>query len=213
MTVNVKVIYAADRSSSQFFGLSTATQISYIKELIAYENSLDSTDSIRVVQRGRILSNSASLSSLFISAQLIIVVFATGIPSKSRFAPPALPSDLRPVFEEFLVHEPMEEDQPDEAPPQRNRKELFAGIFGLIAFFGVVIYLAIPKTASHVENPPLVVWDRITVFSTISMCVFALIFWLSWGHIEPTFFWQCVRVFFESMLPTFHLDAFRAAHQ
>jgi hypothetical protein len=92
MNATVRVIYAADRTTSQIDNVPRSATIGAVKEAIAALNHLRISHSgmIRLVQHGQILDDSEILSSLSFVDGSRLDLYATGIPTRVHTSPTAV---------------------------------------------------------------------------------------------------------------------------
>lgn len=85
MSINVKLVYVRDQSSSKISSVPLNCTILKIKDILKQINKMDSIETIRVVHKGTILPDERLIGDLISGDQKELTLFVTGIttiPSK-----------------------------------------------------------------------------------------------------------------------------------
>lgn len=197
MEYTVEIVYAGDRSSSIIEKAPTTTTIGRLKKMIQKLNSMNNASSIRVVQCGRILEDEVALGSLQLSEDGKIRVYVTGIPTKVA---------------RFRGHRPIQLTNPVQ---RRLRDSPLVGVGMLVCAVAVVVAFAYFSVKSQTgpnmfpeRSSPKRTRRMIFVGMTLMLLGLVLAFAQKSAKVR-----EATVVFFESALPTFDLQEFRARHE
>lgn len=79
MNIDVIIVYAKDKSSTKINSVPLSCPISKIKDIIMKVNKMSSSNTIRVVYRGKILQDELLLSNIVTNEQKEITLYASGV--------------------------------------------------------------------------------------------------------------------------------------
>lgn len=82
MKVTINLKYAGDGSVNYLKDVPSDCTILQLKAIVAKMNKMETTDSIRLVQRGKILENDQQIGSLYLKNNNEMTIYAAGIPGK-----------------------------------------------------------------------------------------------------------------------------------
>jgi hypothetical protein len=195
MTLTVQVIYGADRSTSRIDSVPPTTPLLILKQMLAKINQMATPDSIRLVQRGVILDDDQLLSSLSLSGNSLVTIYATGIPTKVQPGRAAHGTVTgRPSAKTFV-----------------KRHKVLIGVAGLIAIFGAVVLLALadvlPMPAVRLSESSSSRWPLSIALASVGGLI-ALCLW----KLGPNQCLDIVKLYATTALPMFDVEAFKREH-
>lgn len=202
MSVTVKVIYAADRSTSKIMDVPNSCTIETLRKRVGKINGQDNMDPIRLVQRGRVLQNSDTVGSLLVSEDATVVIYATGITKKVR------------KEKQFPQLQLRNQNQINASPWKRPSKIL--PVLALIGIFAVICFLSYASLTPNEQMENKVTksinWNKhniILATSIIGIIGFVVV-WLV--RIDTKRLIEYGKMFVMTMLPNFDMEAFKREH-
>lgn len=202
MSVSLKVVYAADKSTSQITEVPNSCTIGILKKRIGKINGQENTDPIRLVQRGRVLQDYETVGSLLVSENTTVVIFATGITKKIRKQRQLPPQELR-------------NQNHINASPWKSPSKILP-VLALIGIFAVIAFLSYAQLTPN-ENvggkvTKLVNWNKQNIILATSIIGLAgfIIAWLV--KLDSKKLVEYGKMFVMTLLPTFDMEAFKREH-
>ncbi|OHT16520.1 hypothetical protein TRFO_13097 [Tritrichomonas foetus] len=218
MTVTLNIKYAGDGSSALINAVPSDSTIEKTKKLIAKANKMTSVESIRIIQRGKILYDDQKLENLIPGPNNTIVLYVTGIPGKVH--KPITNNNnqqniqfragniFNPIKRRSLVNELKNKIIEN----QKGLLMLGALVIGTLAFAFMSLERSSTRFPNSSNKPESM--SRLTKL-LISVVVFGgVAFGLALiNRVEISVIKKCAVLFFMSILPTFDVEAFMRERQ
>ena len=206
MSINVKLVYARDKSSTKIGSVPLTCPISKIKDILKQINKMNSTKTIRVVYRGAILQDEVLIGELVSNEQKEITLFIIGITTLQSKSQPQnqVKENIKTKF-----------GKSDKKTKKKKRSYLLLlSLLAFILLFSYAIIKIIYFDPSEYGLPDEGIQLKCSKKSVLYGILFfdfviVVIILLLTSYINFATIFRYIYLFFISLLPIFNYDEFK----
>lgn len=212
MNTTLRIIYAGDHSSSTIEQVETTCTIQQVKRMVAKMNRMQSSTTIRVVQKGRILANETTIGELLLDTDNQVTLYVTGIPTKTH---------VRMINESPNLTQQVNYANAGNSKPNEKGEKLKLWITRIILvsfILGFTIFIAWTSLGETLKLPfkgrnNTSLDDKFTIALIIAFVAFFMYVWYRCDfHINANFVYECVKEYILTLLPKWDEAAFKAKY-